>query len=207
MNQSQLEGAGLLLAMMEPPQILEAEFQDWYDTEHFPERAETEGFLTARRFVCLDGWPRYLALYDLTDVGVLHGEEYAKIARERYSRWTNRIIPKTWGHYRAEGTQVYPGKARLGAAGNASRIMIWRFSDVADPSGETIIGGLRDMFEDLPETAQTRIFSSKREDATDYLGIIELYAPVALRPGAVAALGEARRHLDMVNTYTPYFKS
>ena len=38
---------GLLLAMMEPPPAMEEEFQDWYDTEHFPERADCEGFLTA----------------------------------------------------------------------------------------------------------------------------------------------------------------
>jgi hypothetical protein len=30
---------GLRLAMMEPPPAVEEEFQDWYDTEHFPERA------------------------------------------------------------------------------------------------------------------------------------------------------------------------
>ena len=34
---------GLLLAMMEPPPAMEEEFQDWYDTEHFPERATCEG--------------------------------------------------------------------------------------------------------------------------------------------------------------------
>ena len=29
---------GLLVAMMEPPAGFEEEFQDWYDTEHGPER-------------------------------------------------------------------------------------------------------------------------------------------------------------------------
>ena len=71
---------GLLLAMMEPPPAMEEEFQDWYDTEHFPERATCEGFLTAGRFVCIDGWPRYLALYDLADTDVLRGPAYARIA-------------------------------------------------------------------------------------------------------------------------------
>ena len=64
---------GLLLAMMEPPPAMEEEFQDWYDTEHFPERATCEGFLTAHRFICIDGWPRYLALYDVADTDVLRG--------------------------------------------------------------------------------------------------------------------------------------
>src|SRR4029450_2653304 len=47
-------GKGLLLATMEPPANIEEEFQDWYDTEHFPERQTCAGFETARRFVCVD---------------------------------------------------------------------------------------------------------------------------------------------------------
>jgi hypothetical protein len=78
---------GLLLAMMEPPPAMEEEFQDWYDTEHFPERATCEGFLTALRFICIDGWPRYLALYDLADTNVLRIGSYrvsgGNIARMR----------------------------------------------------------------------------------------------------------------------------
>jgi hypothetical protein len=92
---------GLLLAMMEPPPAMEEEFQDWYDTEHFPERATCEGFLTASRFVCIDGWPRYLALYDLADTGVLRGPAYARIAGQRYSPWTHRIVSRVWGQFRA----------------------------------------------------------------------------------------------------------
>ena len=78
-------GKGLLVATMEPPANIEEEFQDWYDSEHFPERETCAGFETATRFVCVDGWPRYLALYDLTNVDVLHGPAYAAIAISRFS--------------------------------------------------------------------------------------------------------------------------
>ncbi len=101
---------GLLLAMMEPPPAMEEEFQDWYDTEHFPERASCEGFLTAHRFVCIDGWPRYLALYDLADTDVLRGPAYARIAGERCSPWTRRIVSRVWGQYRADAAQVHPAR-------------------------------------------------------------------------------------------------
>ena len=102
---------GLLLAMMEPPANLDEEFQDRYDGEHFPEREGCAGFETAARFVCVDGWPRYLALYDLTNVEVLRRDAYAAIAVRRYSPWTHRIMAKVWGQYRAEGVQAYPGTA------------------------------------------------------------------------------------------------
>ncbi len=91
------ERAGLMMAMMQPPPTMEEEFQDWYDTEHFPERANCEGFVTAQRMLCLDGFPRYLALYDLTNRAVLDGPGYGAIARNRYSQWTKRIIPRMWG--------------------------------------------------------------------------------------------------------------
>ena len=97
---------GLLLATMELPAGMEEEFQDWYDTEHFPERRDCEGFLTAGRWVCLDGWPRYLALYDLSDAGVLTGPAYSRIAVDRYSPWTHRIMAKMWGQYRMAGTEL-----------------------------------------------------------------------------------------------------
>jgi len=34
---------------------------------------DCEGFPTAGRFVCIDGWPRYLALRDLADTAALRG--------------------------------------------------------------------------------------------------------------------------------------
>ena len=112
---------GLLFATMEPPANIEEEFQDWYDSEHFPERKGCPGFLTAQRFVCIDGWPRYLAMYDLEDVEVLRGEGYRRIAHAKYSAWTHRIMSKVWGQYRAEGVQVYPGDALHGKRGASSR--------------------------------------------------------------------------------------
>lgn len=108
---------GLLLAMMEPPPAMEEEFQDWYDTEHFPERASCDGFLTAGRFICVEGWPRYLALYDLADTSVLSRPGYRAIAVDRYSPWTHRIVSRVWGQYRADAEQRYPRSALFGAQG------------------------------------------------------------------------------------------
>lgn len=206
MYTSSEEGAGLLLAMMEPSPTLEQEFQSWYDSEHFPEREGTEGFLTATRLVCVDGWPRYLALYDLENVGVLRGSGYAKIAGENYSRWTHRIIPHVWGHYRAEGVQVAPGRSLFGANGRASRVALWRFHDVPRRLEPAIRDGLESMYGGRAETAQIRLFRCNETTRTDYVGIVELYVPYV--PGAeiVESLGEARKHIDLVNIYTRYFR-
>jgi hypothetical protein len=193
---------GLLLAMMEPPAAMEEEFQDWYDTEHFPERATCGGFLTAHRFICIDGWPRYLALYDLADTDVLRGPDYARIAVERYSPWTHRIMPRMWGQYRADAAQVHPGEALFGDAGAAARIVVWRFRHVPSSAEAGILAGLRTLYADRLTVAQARLFRAGQPDGTDYVAIVELRTPQ--NPGSAEAFGEAMRHVDLVNCYVPY---
>jgi hypothetical protein len=190
---------GLLFATMEPPAGIEEEFQDWYDTEHFPERARCPGFLTANRFVCIDGWPRYLAMYDLADVEVLRGEDYRRIAHDRYSAWTHRIIPKVTGQYRAEGVQVYPGEALHGKAGHSARTMVVRFRAIGDQAA--LIAGLRKALDGRPQTAQLRVFRVAPPESGDYLAMIELRAPVGFD---ASTLGDAGRQVDMINTYIVY---
>ncbi len=59
---------GLLLVLIDIDPEYEEEFNRWYTEEHFPpERVRCPGFLTARRFVSVEGEPKYLALYDLDD--------------------------------------------------------------------------------------------------------------------------------------------
>lgn len=198
------DSTGLLLATMEPPPTLEEEFQQWYDSEHFPERQGVEGFLTAARYVCLDGFPRYLALYDLAHVDVLKGPGYAKIAVGSYSRWTERVVSRVWGQYRAEGVQLYPGRGLLGAAGHHSRLAIWRFRNVPANAPAIVVEGLRSIYEGQPETAQVRIFDAMFANGRDVLGIVELHAPWTPPSASLTRLGSTLRHLDMLNTYTRY---
>lgn len=193
---------GLLLATMEPPASIEEEFQDWYDSEHFPERQGCEGFLTAHRFVCLDGFPRYLAMYDLSDVEVLRGEAYRRIAHAKYSPWTHRIISRVWGQYRAEGVQVYPGDGLHGKAGPAARLALWRFRGLAAGSEGALVQGMRALYEERAETVQLRIFRVAPDTSGDYLAMVELAAPAPI--GDLSALGTAAKHVDLVNTYMAY---
>jgi hypothetical protein len=193
---------GLLLAIMEPSATIEEEFQDWYDSEHFPERQSCAGFETARRFVCVDGWPRYLALYDLTNVEVLHGAAYTAIAIGSYSAWTHRIMSKVWGQYRAEGVQVFPGTALLGQNGPCARLVLWRFRQVPATMESQLIEGLRKLYGERREGAQVRVFRVPQAEPTDYLGLVELRGPAGAPD--LTVLGDAGLHVDLVNTYVSY---
>src|SRR3989442_961647 len=44
-----------------------AEFSRWYNEVHFPEILACLGWLGGRRYECIDGEPRFLAIYDLED--------------------------------------------------------------------------------------------------------------------------------------------
>jgi hypothetical protein len=195
-------GKGLLLATMEPPANIEEEFQDWYDSEHFPERRNCAGFETANRLVCVDGWPRYIALYDLTDVEVLRGPAYAAIAVGRYSAWTHRIMAKVWGQYRAEGVQVFPGQALLGQNGSCARLALWRFRRVPDALQRSLVDGMQRLYGERPETVQLRVFRTPGDDPADYLALVELGGMP--RAADLALLGDAARHVDLINVYVPY---
>lgn len=50
---------------IEPPHA--EEFSDWYSKVHVPEILACPGWLAGRRFECVDGEPRFLAIYDLAD--------------------------------------------------------------------------------------------------------------------------------------------
>ena len=44
---------------------VEDEFNRWYDTVHIPALLACPGWLSARRYVVLDGGPKYLAAYEV----------------------------------------------------------------------------------------------------------------------------------------------
>jgi hypothetical protein len=200
-----VSASGLLFATMEPPASLEEEFQDWYDTEHFPEREACAGFLTAQRFVCIDGWPRYLAMYDLEDVEVLRGEAYRRIAHSRYSPWTHRIMGKVWGQYRAEGVQVHPGTALHGKAGVSSRLVVLRFRGVPSGGESALVAALQQLYEQRMQTVQLRVFRVAPNESGDYLAMVELRAGV-VQPDPATLPAVALRHLDLANSYVPYVR-
>src|ERR1043166_6850925 len=119
---------GLLLAMMEPPAGFEEEFQDWYDTEHVPDRMSLPEFETGGRYVCRSGFPKYVALYDLTSLAAASANpNYSRNTGQGVSAWNHRLRTKVLGRYRFTGDQMYPGDAIMGGNGPVIRLMLLRF--------------------------------------------------------------------------------
>ncbi len=53
-----------------------ANFYEWHNREHMPERLGIPGFLRGRRYVSRDASPAYFTLYEVRDPAVLAGADY-----------------------------------------------------------------------------------------------------------------------------------
>ena len=196
----------LLLVTMEPSAADEQEFQDWYDTEHVPERAAIPGFLTAQRYVCVQGWPRYVAFYDLAYHEVLNEPGYLAVSGDRFSPWSKRILARVTGLYRAEGIQIFPGDTITGAKGNASWLTLWRFRGTEPAQDDEIVAGLRQIYQGRQELLQFRLFRSSYDNAIDRVALVELRTPPQPRALDLNAFGTAARRIDIINSYTRYWR-
>ncbi len=114
---------GILIAAMDFTNVDAGEFNDWYDTEHVPERARVPGFLVLQRWIGVENPRLSLATYDLDDVAVLQGPGYSAIGRENSSPWTKRVTSKVERILRYEGTQTLPGAAN-GPAGAGGILLV-----------------------------------------------------------------------------------
>jgi hypothetical protein len=185
---------GLLLVTMEPPAGLEEEFNDWYDTEHFPQRCGLPGFESGSRWACLEGWPRWIALYDLAAVSVLESPAYLAVSGSNSTPWSKRILPRTLGRQRVIAEQLAPGAEILstGATGIA-RLLVVRYPDI---KADTAL--LQQRWVKQAGVTTARLF--RDTEAAIWL-IVGFARHVTL---AELAAGISAAPADLVNLYAPY---
>jgi len=102
---------GILFSQMEPPAELEAEFNDWYETEHIPVRLALPGFSRAVRYKECVGGRKYLAIYEIDDLAVLEGPGY-NIVKTKPSERTARMLKSVKGFTRYTCTLAYDSGSR-----------------------------------------------------------------------------------------------
>jgi len=78
-------GTGLLVVWTDIAPDAEAEFNEWYNSEHIPQLLGVTGFLSGKRYQAIDGKPKYSAIYELADENVMKSD--AKIRRRGPARW------------------------------------------------------------------------------------------------------------------------
>lgn len=69
-----------------------AEFYEWHNREHMPERLAVPGFRRGRRYRAIEGEPEFFNLYETDHPGILSSPEY--LARlNSPTAWTKRVLP------------------------------------------------------------------------------------------------------------------
>jgi hypothetical protein len=163
---------GLLMALMEPEAGTQDEFDDWYDLEHIPHMSGVAGILRAQRFVAVEGWPRYAALYDLDSVGVLTSAPYRAVTGRSFSPWSRRILQRVRGWRRLTFEQRAPGRSPLHPAAGAIGVLFLNEASRADEVAKSLHG--------RPELLQVRTYGPAAADGP---------AAVVWEAGSLAALG------------------
>ena len=192
--------------MMEPPPAVTEEFHAWYDTEHIPQRQAIGGFITALRFVCTEGWPKYVAVYDLDSASVLDDAEYRAIGGENLSPWSKRIGSRVSGQWRFGGTQIYPGSNVTGQRGAPTCLLLVRWRNAQADWKDLVVQGLQQSFERRRGVLQTRAFADKVEGGVDFLGLVESKLPLNRSDIDLDAFGDAATAIDCINVYAPYWR-
>lgn len=96
----------ILMVMMEPPIALEPEFHDWYDTELIPDHLRVPGIRSGSRWLCLNGWPRHMAFYELDALSALEDVAYRAISGKAFSPWSRWMLDRVAGRERLVLEQV-----------------------------------------------------------------------------------------------------
>jgi hypothetical protein len=100
-----------------------AEFYEWHNREHMPERVGIPGFLRGRRYRALEGRPEYFTLYETRDTAVLAGADY--LARlNAPTPWTR----KTTQHFTDTSRSLCRVALSFGRGGGGL-MMTWRFEN------------------------------------------------------------------------------
>jgi hypothetical protein len=130
------KGKGIFLVYVDIDAKHDKEFNDWYNTEHLPELLAVPGILSAARYKAVKGGPKYLAFYELENVGVLRTSAFADRPR---TPWGQRVSPSVIGSSltRIVGEQIFPDGLEMPERGMAPVLQIGRMSTARHRGAQT----------------------------------------------------------------------
>ena len=99
--------AALLLIAMNPTPEAEAEFNEWYNTEHLPALAGVPGVLCARRYQGTGATQRYAAIYHFANPDVPDSQSWKTAGG---TPWTLRMRPHFRDFLRLDGQRYQRAK-------------------------------------------------------------------------------------------------
>jgi hypothetical protein len=122
-----LLGSGVLAIWNGVEEGADQDFIEWHVLEHIPERVGIPGFLRGRRYIAVDGYPRYFNFYETENPDVLTSSPY----RDRLNAptdWTRQNIAR----FRDTCRTICSVAATQGL-GEGAWIETLRFTNVREP--------------------------------------------------------------------------
>lgn len=87
-----LAGMGIVAIWHDLLPEAKADFYEWHNREHMPERVGIPGFRRGRRYVAVSGAPEFFNLYEADSPEVLAGQDYLNRLNVP-TAWTRRVVP------------------------------------------------------------------------------------------------------------------
>lgn len=84
-----LAGDGAAVMWHETRPEVKADYYEWHNREHMPERVGIPGFRRGRRYIALDGQPKFFVLYETDTPATLTGADY-QLRLNNPTPWTRR---------------------------------------------------------------------------------------------------------------------
>jgi hypothetical protein len=116
-----LSGQGMLITIMDADPAEEADFNRWYDREHIIERTAIPGFLESRRYVAVNGAPKYVNFYTTQDIAALDSAPY-RARLDNPTPWSAHHSPRFKNYTRVVGRVTGSKGQGRGAALGFARI-------------------------------------------------------------------------------------
>jgi hypothetical protein len=174
---------GMLMVLMEPAAGEEAAFHDWFDLELVPDHIRLAGFQAATRWVCVDGWPRYMSCYDVDPFDTLEEDGYRSITGQNFSAWSQWMLSRVFGRQRLVLREITTG--RTCTPDTAWGLVMLRFRGHRGPALETALQALS-----LPAVCQARVFETSHRSDEESVIIIDAPAAALIPTWSAADLAQ-----------------
>lgn len=127
--QHDVPGTGVLAIWHDIDPAQEAEVIEWYNREHHFERVGTVGFRRSRRYVSLEGAPKYFIAYETDAASVLSSQPYLERANAP-TEWSRRSMPHFRNNFRTVCRVSWRTRGPDGGF-----VATFRVSPTSDPDG------------------------------------------------------------------------
>jgi len=203
-----LRSKGMLITSMDVDAQYEDEFNLWYDREHVAERVAIDGFTEARRWVVIEGSPKYFATYCTQNFEDLSSQAYTRAlanqtdwSKTNIGRFKNmiRVVARITDS-RGQGRGSILGVVRLRPAQRSAQT-ITKLHDHLDPGLHPGIISMH-LLQSDPDLSKSLTEPDKpNPGAADWFVLIEGTALPAVRAMASERFNEPELGPVSVNFY------